>query len=742
MRMTESRKDVIQSDDEADTVESSQMRMTEYGEDVVQSVDEADKDLSQNSPTSLQSISSSKTEFEGRRSTHIPSIEAQPILSEEDNLLQAAFTILYTVPRAIEDFVDREYKGGFVQSIRDHKDQLKATLSSEEWELLSQIIVHHRLYHLYDKIIQDTILDKDVLDLLISKCILRIEDRAEIEHHPKPSDRNKCILDLLIQRPEDSYSVLLEVLKESPTCSKDLIECMEGQQLPIMKFFHSPKLNHVVQGTIQNVIDSLISKGVLEPDDHADIASSGVSAEMNRKLIAKIRSKQDYMLFLEALKEDPVSANAELASVLESTDVNQDELNQTANIPQLTNRPGFQSLVTLVSMVKAVQISDTEPESHDSRLAADLYRLQSWYKKIIKMSSMDLDKYQQFVQTVNEVLGRISGQNDPVVKETTLSAVMQKQVKKMLHGFKEKEKNSELKEKLNKMETELGEKIPKNNRGKLIIRYQQKLLQYLLELDKPQQVILASTKDTVVPKEDCGSGNTPLVLTCYDGYTDMVEWVLHNGVYVDQCRDNGVTGLRMASQEGHTDIVKLLENIRKRKKNIYESLVKKVSPHVADYVNKKSVDYVFDVEAGCSPLHLACFMGKIDVVRCLLDHNADINMTKEDGTTPLFYACEVGHEDIVCLLLDKGADTQICRLDGKSPLTIATDNGHTSIDRLDSDTECLLSLQDRLDSDTYCLLSLHDRLDSDTECLLSLQDRLDSDTECLLSLQDRLASDT
>ena len=89
--------------------------------------------------------------------------------------------------------------------------------------------VHHRLFYFYDQIIQDTILDNEVLDLLISRCILRKEDRAEIEHHPRQSDRNKCILDFLIQRPQDSYSVLLEVLKESSNCSKDLIECMEGQ---------------------------------------------------------------------------------------------------------------------------------------------------------------------------------------------------------------------------------------------------------------------------------------------------------------------------------------------------------------------------------------------------------------------------------------------------------------------------------------------------------------------------------
>ncbi|CAC5356736.1 unnamed protein product [Mytilus coruscus] len=88
--------------------------------------------------------------------------------------------------------------------------------------------------------------------------------------------------------------------------------------------------------------------------------------------------------------------------------------------------------------------------------------------------------------------------------------------------------------------------------------FRQKLLQYLLQLDKPQQVTLANTKDTVRPKEDCGSGNTPLIYTCYYGYTDMVQWLLHNDVDVDQYRDDGITGLFMASQNGHTDIVKLL----------------------------------------------------------------------------------------------------------------------------------------------------------------------------------------
>ncbi|XP_071144166.1 uncharacterized protein [Mytilus edulis] len=485
LRMTESFKDVVQSVDEADTIYRSLLRLTESGDDVVQSVDEADKDPSQNSPTDLQSICSSQTELE-QRSTHIPSIEVQPIQGEEENLLQAAFTVLYTVPRAIEGFINREYTGGLVQAIYINKDKLKTKLSSEEWELLSKFRVHHRIYHFYDQIIQDTILDNEVLDLLISKCILRKEDIEEIGHYPRQSDRNKCILDLLIQRQEDSYSVLLEVLKESPTCSTDLIKCMESQQFshlkvvpqsrvkPCITGLHSVRLQKNYHNLIQNVsntesiIDSLITKGVLVPDDRAEINISGVQAKINRKLIDKIRSKQDYQFFVEALNDE--STNAKLASDLESIDVTKDELKlleAETTVSKLTNRPGFQTMVTLISMVKAVEISDTEPESHDSRLAADLYRLQFWYKKIIKATNMDSHQYQQFVQTVKEIVVRFDGNNGPGVEETSLNTGTKTHVQKILNGLKEKEEHSSLKEKMIKMETELEEVIPKNIRDQI-----------------------------------------------------------------------------------------------------------------------------------------------------------------------------------------------------------------------------------------------------------------------------------
>ena len=60
-------------------------------------------------------------------------------------------------------------------------------------------------------------------------------------------------------------------------------------------------------------------------------------------------------------------------------------------------------MVTLVYMVKAVQMSNTKPERHDTSLSADLYRLEYWYKQILKMTVMDSHQYQQYLQTVKEV---------------------------------------------------------------------------------------------------------------------------------------------------------------------------------------------------------------------------------------------------------------------------------------------------------------------------------------------------
>ncbi|XP_052072214.1 uncharacterized protein LOC127710428 [Mytilus californianus] len=228
-----------------------------------------------------------------------------------------------------------------------------------------------------------------------------------------------------------------------------------------------------------------------------------------------------------------------------------------------------------------------------------------------------------------------------------------------------------------------------SNNNMKVQSFRQQLLQYLHKLDKSEQVTLASTKDTVRPKEHHVSvqllmkhkpninaqtydGGNALYFSALNGNLEITQLLLENNADCNTC---------INSKQSITDTLNNHQSktLDEEKQLLFDSLIKNSSSHVTDDVSKKSVDYAFDVVAGSSPFHIACFTGRLDVVQCLLDHNANINMTKEDGTTPLFFACEVGHENIVCLLLDKGAKTEICRLDGKSPLNIAADNGHTSI---------------------------------------------------------------
>ncbi|CAG2243432.1 unnamed protein product [Mytilus edulis] len=167
-------------------------------------------------------------------------------------------------------------------------------------------------------------------------------------------------------------------------------------------------------------------------------------------------------------------------------------------------------------------------------------------------------------------------------------------------------------------------------------------------------------------------GGNALYFSALNGNIEITRLLLENNADCNICMHS-----KQSIADTYSNHPRL--TLDEERQEWFDFLLEKASSNVRDYISDKSVDYGFDVVVGSSPLHIACFMGRTDVVHCLLNHNVNINMTKEDGTTPLFYACEVGHEDIVRLLLDKGADTQICRLDGKSPLNIATDNGHTSI---------------------------------------------------------------
>ncbi|PWY83628.1 ankyrin repeat protein, partial [Aspergillus heteromorphus CBS 117.55] len=93
----------------------------------------------------------------------------------------------------------------------------------------------------------------------------------------------------------------------------------------------------------------------------------------------------------------------------------------------------------------------------------------------------------------------------------------------------------------------------------------------------------------------------------------------------------GSTALHLASQEGHTETVRLL-------------LTRGVRPDARK-------------NDGATPLHIAASFGQKLVAILLLEANKDyIDLKDEDGWTPLHLASWYGQEQIVQLLLENCAD--------------------------------------------------------------------------------------
>ncbi|VDH99803.1 Hypothetical predicted protein, partial [Mytilus galloprovincialis] len=175
-----------------------------------------------------------------------------------------------------------------------------------------------------------------------------------------------------------------------------------------------------------------------------------------------------------------------------------------------------------------------------------------------------------------------------------------------------------------------------------------RFLVHVKGLQISQQEQLASICDTK-------SNSTSLIQCSYIGYIDLVTWCLHHYIgNVNHCRDDGVSPLFMACQEGHTEVVQML------------------------ITNNADINKCRDT--GASPLFIACQNGHTEVVQMLITNNADINKCRDnDGASPLFIACQNGHTEVVKMLITNNADINKCRDTGASPLFMACQEGHTEV---------------------------------------------------------------
>eukprot|EP00009_Paramoeba_aestuarina_P006284 CAMPEP_0201524682 /NCGR_PEP_ID=MMETSP0161_2-20130828/24317_1 /ASSEMBLY_ACC=CAM_ASM_000251 /TAXON_ID=180227 /ORGANISM="Neoparamoeba aestuarina, Strain SoJaBio B1-5/56/2" /LENGTH=436 /DNA_ID=CAMNT_0047924199 /DNA_START=262 /DNA_END=1569 /DNA_ORIENTATION=- len=178
---------------------------------------------------------------------------------------------------------------------------------------------------------------------------------------------------------------------------------------------------------------------------------------------------------------------------------------------------------------------------------------------------------------------------------------------------------------------------------------------------------------------------SPLYLAAQNGFTEMVELLLHYGAEVDLRNINGVTPLLKAAQKGHIDIVVLLlkhnaavdarDNL-----GYWPMSVAMNFPKIMEILLESGADvHLTNAKNQATLLYSASSAGLSEIALLLLRHGADVNSPNRNGASPLLKASQKGHEDIVRLLVHHGADLNWRDFKGFFPLYVAVQKGHRRI---------------------------------------------------------------
>ncbi|VDI33403.1 Hypothetical predicted protein, partial [Mytilus galloprovincialis] len=195
----------------------------------------------------------------------------------------------------------------------------------------------------YGYLLDNTILDKMVLDNLISRCIMMIEDREEIIKPTTQRERNRVLLDILTDRPYNTMEVLKDVLQESNPQNTDVqelvnrMQCYESfdeyiscQDIIIHEHIGKLQRNYLMfvndMDCRTDILDHLYETGVLDTEEKEEVYNVSITRhESNILLLSKLvlKGEDAYGKFLEALRHGQYY---EMASDIEKTAVSEFEI--------------------------------------------------------------------------------------------------------------------------------------------------------------------------------------------------------------------------------------------------------------------------------------------------------------------------------------------------------------------------------------------------------------------------------
>ncbi|MEZ0451432.1 ankyrin repeat domain-containing protein [Sphingobacterium thalpophilum] len=206
------------------------------------------------------------------------------------------------------------------------------------------------------------------------------------------------------------------------------------------------------------------------------------------------------------------------------------------------------------------------------------------------------------------------------------------------------------------------------------------ILEQYIEEGKSHDIDLLLIGNPELLQETTSHGISPLLLACYynkpqiirillqhtktmtiheacaAGLTSYVEAIIQQAPsVVNEWSAHGFSPLAMATYFNKTDIVRLL-------------LSKKVNPNIASRNEQQAY-----------PLHIAAANNHEEIGKMLLEADADVNAVQSTGETALHFAAQHGNIDLIVALLEFGADTRIVNIKGLTPADLAAEKGFKEI---------------------------------------------------------------
>lgn len=150
--------------------------------------------------------------------------------------------------------------------------------------------------------------------------------------------------------------------------------------------------------------------------------------------------------------------------------------------------------------------------------------------------------------------------------------------------------------------------------------------------------------------------STPLKWAANRGYKEIVQLLLDHAADEDARDYFGYTPLQYAALGGHSSVLAILLHLEDTTGETMEDMLQLLATFSPRNENVNAIDD----ETGFRPLHLACGLGRLDLVEALLELGAMADEPTHEGRTPLFFAVSAGHDHLIPTLFDWGAFVGAC----------------------------------------------------------------------------------